>query len=272
MRFLLSVILTACLSLATVESRAAIVFADSFATDGPLIGANADIGGTWANVSAVIANPVQVVGGRVVISTSGQDVLAPFTSPISRVNGESVFMSQVINLSAAQANGDYFSHLSSTPTSFFSRLHARTSGSGFSLGIVSTSGTGAVLTYGSTALDFGVDYQVVTAWDFVAGASNDLFSIYVDPIDPTRANNTAYVSNVVWGSSSAEPTSFGFASIRQGGASNAPTLTLDNMIVATQFSDVVTAVPEPSSLAVLGLIGVAGAVVRRRRGIAAITE
>lgn len=242
--------------------HAAIVLSDSFETNGALVGQSPQIGGAWAGISGVGTNPINVVNGRVVLNASGEDIASALSSPVTPVNGASIFTSQIVNITAASATGDYFSHLGVTATALFNRLHARSSVGGFQLGIVSTSG-GAVVSYGTTDLSFGTDYQVVTAWDFTTGALNDTFSVFVNPIDPIRGNNTPYLNNIAWGSTTAEPTTIGFGNLRQGG--NFPTLTLDNFVVATAFSDVVTAVPEPTSIALVGIVGTAGLAVRYRR-------
>jgi hypothetical protein len=263
-KFLATVALLTLCSGAPRTLEAAIVFSDSFNTDGALVGSTPSVGGAWASTSGAGTNNLTVVGTALPVLTSGQDAQAAFSSVITRVDGQSAYMGLNINVSAAQATGDYFAALNVTGTALFNRLHIRSSGAGYQLGIASTSG-GAPVTYGTAELSFGTSVNVVTAWDFVAGATNDEFAIYVNPLDSVRANNTAYLSGYVWGSTTAEPASFGFAGVRQGSAAAAPTLVMDNLVVATQFSDIVTAVPEPASIACLMVAGAVGGLVRYRR-------
>ncbi len=72
-------------------------------------------------------------------------------------------------------------------------------------------------------------------------------------------NGTTEVSSSTW-TTNLEPAAIISVNIRQGTAANAPTLVLDNLTVNT-----IVAVPEPSSIALIGFIGTAGLVVANRR-------
>ena len=238
------------LTVAAVNLQAATLFSDTFDlyTAGDLAGQ-----GPWLQNGSSTATPVQVNNGRVWLGTSGQDLNAPLSSPLTLVDGTTFYIGATINLSAAQSAGDYFLHWSpaTSSTIYISRLYAKADGAGgFLLGYVETSGTGASLTYGTQSLSFNQDYRVVVAYDVVSGAVNDTARVYVNPTDwNVEGNNTPYLSDV-WNSASAESTVFGAINLRQGSAANAPTLSLDNLAVATTFVEVV---PEPSSLALAGL-------------------
>lgn len=242
-----------------VNVQATTLFSDSFAyPDGNLGGQ-----GGWITNNGT-ANPFQVTGGKVFMTTSGLDMNAPLSSPLSLVDGTSFYIGATLNFSAAQSAGDYFLHWSPATgsTTFISRLHARSSGAGFQLGYLETSGTGGSLTYGSTVLNFNQDYRVVIAYNVVAGTVNDTASVYVDPIDyAVQGNNTPYLTDT-WNSVTGESASIGAINLRQGNAGNAPTLSVDNLVVATDFSEMV--VPEPSSAALFALGVMALSVIRRR--------
>lgn len=233
--------------------------------------ANADLAGQgpWLQNGSSAVTPAQILNGRVLLGSSGQDLNAALSSPFALVDGTSFFIGATINLSAANATGDYFLHWSPTTgsTIFISRVEARSSGTGFQLGYVETSGTGASLTWGTEELSFNQDYRIVLAYNVVAGPLNDTANFYVNPSDTlVEANNTPYLSDT-WNSVSAEVAALGAINLRQGTAANAPTLALDDLGVATTFAEAATftPVPEPTSLSILGGFGLLACYLIRRR-------
>jgi hypothetical protein len=230
---------------------AGLVFSDDFSSaNGPLAGTTPDVStGNWTPTAAA-ATPIQIAGGRAIVKTSGQDEYAAFSTAVPNDPGFGIRTSLDINVDTAQAGGDYFMHLSNpvgTGTNFYQRLHARSSGAGFQLGMAETSGTGASLTYGATVLDLDTDYHVDIDWNFVAGPTNDTFDVYV--------NGVPYLTDV-WTSITAEPTQVSAANLRQGSAGNAALVAVDNLQVTT--------IPEPATVA-LFMIGLVGFVCRRGR-------
>ena len=256
------------LLVATVSVQATPLFSDDFNSY-----ANANLAGQgpWLQNGASAVTPVQVLNGKAMLGSSGQDLNAALSSPFSLVDGTSFYIGATVNLSAANATGDYFLHWSPTTgsTIFLSRVEARSSGAGFQLGYVETSGTGNSLTWGTQVLSFNHDYRMVLAYNVVAGAVNDTADLYVDPDDLTvRDNNTPYLSDT-WGSITGETVTLGAINLRQGTASSAPTLAIDDLNVATTFAEAATftpvPVPEPTSLSLLGGFALLAWFVNRRR-------
>jgi hypothetical protein len=233
-------------------------------TDGPL-NSNTDTTTPgqdgWITTSAggaTVTNPISVsnsaTNGFVSLSTSGQDVRRPFTA----VTSGSVFFDADINVSAAQATGDYALHFTDGGTGlFYARTYFKSSGSGFVMAEGTSSGTTG-LNYGTTVLNFGQAYHLLVRYDFVSGTTNDTGAIYINPTSMDGSADTSYVPATLEG---IDATSIAAIAMRQGTAANAPTLTVDNLRV---FSE--AAVPEPSTFALLGVAGVA-ALVRRRANI-----
>jgi hypothetical protein len=235
--------LAVCLALVTLEGQAAVLYTADFESptfsDGPLIGQD-----SWVITGTSTVNPINVSSGLVPLATTGQDVRRAF-SPVTSADSPTVTLQADINVSAAQANGDYFMHLGSDNTSnFFARVYARSSAGGFQMAMGTSSGTTGLLWGGD--LNFGETYTVLAAYNFVDGDLNDTGALFV--------NGAFYIDALTTGADAAVISS---VHLRQGNSGNAPTLTVDNIVV--------TAVPEPSSIASLALLGVAGVVVRRRR-------
>lgn len=214
--------------------------------DGALIGQDGwVITGTTTTNALAIANAA--VNGSVTLNTSGQDANHPLGTSL---NSDSVYLSADITLSAAQSAGDYFIHLGDGGNSnFYSRIYAKATSGGFVMAMGTSSGAA---TYGTTVLSFGTTYRILARYDFVAGAANDTGALFINPVSPFGIGDTQYVAATTVGT---DPTTISSVNIRQGTASSAPTLTIDNINVST--------IPAPGSVALVGLGGLA--LLRRRR-------
>jgi trimeric autotransporter adhesin len=242
---------------------------DSYST-GNLVGQD-----SWTITGTIATNPIQVVspgvggsGNQASMITSGQDAFKPFTSPVPHNDGSTIYTGLDVTVTAAQATGDYFVHLSDpagTTTNFYQRLFAKAStvGGDFQLGIAETSGGSPAVDYGATGLTFNTVNHVVVAWNFVPGTTNDTFKIYVNPTSNSEGLNPVYLSRT-WSSATAEPAQLSAFNFRQGTAANSATELVDNISVSDTFSDT-AGVPEPASASLLLLGGVS--LLRRRRKI-----
>lgn len=243
-------------------AHSAPVFSENFDTyiNGNLVGQ-----GGWLQLGSSAVNPIQVSAGTVSLANNGQDVNKAFDTPLTPTDGSSIYYGLTLNITAAQLTGDTFTLLTPATgsTSFFSKLYAQSSGTGYVLGYATS--PGAAVTYGSTVLDFSTPINVVVSYDSVVGTLNDTGKVYVNPTSSTESQNTVYVTGTYSGTT-AEPTTLNSFNLRQGSITAAPTITgLDNIAVSSVFSDVaqVTAVPEPSTYALLGMGGLA-LLLRRR--------
>jgi hypothetical protein len=248
------------LLLAAAGTHATPLFTDNFTyPDGNLVG-----NGGWSQTGTSTANPIQVANGKVNIGVTGQDVYNANIAggPVTLTDGQSLFIGADINLSAA-GTGDYFLHY--TPTagntgSLQDRLYAKSSGTGYVLGWAASS---SGVAYGSTVLNYNTTYHVVVAYNVVTGTGNDTGAIYVDPTDLVNpSGNIAYFSGGFAGGT--ENDTIAGINFRQGTSGSAPNVLLDNLGVSLTFSDV-SAVPEPSSFALLGGFGILAMVISRRR-------
>jgi PEP-CTERM motif len=247
------------------SARANVVFSDDFGsyTAGNLVGQ-----GPWTITGTSVVNPIQVSSGAISLTTTGQDAYANFSSSVANATGGNIFVGLTLDVTSAQATGDYFVHMVQTggnTSGFYDKIWAKATTGGYLLGFQDTSGT---VVFGSVALTLGTTHRVVLEEDFVSGDKNDTFELYVDPTDTSvAANNTPYASGT-WSSALSELASYGAINLRQGTTTVAPAETIDNLDVGTAFSDVSTGiVPEPSTLALLTLGGLSavGFAFRRKK-------
>ena len=247
-----------CAMIAASAANAAVYYSTNFSSysDGNLVGQN-----NWKRTGTIDTNPIQVTGGQAVVGTTGQDVYSSFSSSAPNTQGSTLYFAATMTLTAAQTAGDYFFHVSDpagSASNFYGRVFAKSSGIGFVLGL-SPNTTTAV--YGSSVLSFNQSYQVVVAWDFVTGASNDTFSLFVNPNSSDRATLSAYVVSAAF--ASGEPTAQVSAiNLRQGTGSNAPSVRVSTLAAGSTLADV-GVVPAPGAIALLGVAGLVGS--RRRR-------
>ena len=232
--------------------------------NGNLAGLTQDAAGQngWKETSSTATTPIQITNGAAIIGTSGQDIYHAFDSTATATAGTTLFVGASLKVTAAQSTGDYFMFVGNpvgTTIDFFGRLAAKSTTGGFLLGIQSTAGTGSAMTYGTTVLNLNQTYNVVYAFDFVAGTLNDTFAVYVDPNSATRASLTAYVSAAWLSSTVFEPAQLTEIGLRQGSSGSAPSVSVYSLAASNNLA---AFVPAPGCAA---LVGLAGLVASRRR-------
>ncbi|QQS10040.1 MAG: PEP-CTERM sorting domain-containing protein [Phycisphaerales bacterium] len=240
----------AALVLTAGAANAAIVYSTDF--NAPTYGDAALVGQDgWLQTGTVATNPLMVANTGTngnVFMTTGQDANHPFAA----ITTDSVLLSADIVVSTASTAGDYFLHLSDGGTSAFNaRIYVKSDGAG---GFVMAMGTAAgAVVYGTTPLTFGTPYRITARYDFVSGLANDTGELFVDPAGgfPLPATTSYALATTV----GTDATTIAAVNLRQGSATNAPGVTVDNIVVE--------AVPAPGAIALLGLGGLVAS--RRRR-------
>jgi hypothetical protein len=175
-------------------------------------------------------------GGKATFTTTGQDVNRAWATPVT---SGTLYVSFLVNITSAQATGDYFFHTGPNPigTTFNNRVFARLSGGNLQFGIQKGSATPA--TYGTTNFSTGTTYLIVVKYQFnSATTSDDVSSIFVFSTNaPATEPGTPEASN----SAGTDPTSFQTIAIRQGTAANAPAGEIDYIRVGTTWAEVTSA-------------------------------
>jgi hypothetical protein len=259
MNFRTATVTAGCVAFLAQPTFATSIFLEQFdQAPGALVSGS---GGNWVTHSGT-ANQIQVIatpsesgnsllsplsgvkapsGNRITINgTDTEDVSRPFTAVTG--NGNSVYAAFLVRFTAQpSAGGAYFAHFceGNSTSNFFARLYARSSGAGFNIGLGRTNETA---TWDTTVFNLNETYHIVLRYGMVAGATNDIVEVHVNPASVTVEGTPLIAIN----NTSAElnpATGIGRFSFRQ--ASGIGTMEIDQVQVATTYA---TAAPLPVSM------------------------
>lgn len=187
---------------------------------------------------------VSNIGGAASLVTSGEDINKTFTA----VTTGSVYASFLLNVSAAQATGDYFIHLGINPfnsSNLFARTFVKSSGSGYVMGI--SKGSSPVAVYSNTVMNFNQTYQVVIKYTInTPGTTDDLVAMYIEPTLGAAEPSATVVGTA--GGTDVTAAGIGSIALRQGTAANAATLKVDGIIVGNTWASVTPLAVIPPAL------------------------
>lgn len=257
------------------EARATVYLSEDFSTyaSGNLVGQN-----LWTQLGATVATlPLQVTSGQVVIpgaqAVDNQDAWKDTTAGVIVPPGSgttSIFYGLALTVQSSPALGVG----GITSPSYFAALYNAAGGTGFAnerlasidnsasvpgtylLGARITGQAGDPFTYGTTPLYYGTLYNVVVEADMVAGLGNDTLEIFV--------NGLLYANNLI--GTGTDPTGIGSFVISQFGSATVGNTgaTIGGVRIADNYNEAVVVVPEPSTLALVGL-GFAALLISRHR-------
>lgn len=183
-------------------------------------------------------SPSSNVGNAVTMATSGEDVTKSFTPSITAGD---VYASLFINVSSAQATGDYFFALNDG-TSYKLKLFIKSSGAGYVFGIGKNAGTAL---YETTVRTFNTTNLVVVKYTFNAGSTtDDAVSLYVNPALGLPEPGVATIPATTNGNATDAALIDRFA-LRQGSATAASAQIVDGIRVGTTWA-YVTPVSSPT--------------------------
>ena len=179
------------------------------------------------------------VGFANALATSGEDVNRKFTTSVS--SGK-VYVSFLLNVSAAQDGGGYFFHLgpSTIDTVFRARVSIRKDADGYNIGISKST---ANANYATERYVFGKTYNIVVKYTFNnATNTDDEVALFIEQIPSNLAecNNPEPAAKVKAIANELDTkVDIGSIAIRQGSSTTAPTLRMSNITVATDWNSAI---------------------------------
>lgn len=198
------------------------------------------------------------VGNGALLKTSGEDVGKAI--PGNQIRTGNVYASFLMNVSSAQATGDYFfAFLDSAlqGVNYRARVFVKSSGAGYRIGVTKSAAVAAAA-FNSTDLNFNQTYQVVVKYSIIPGTGNDSVKLFVDPVlgspEPASTSSAVTTESDITISSTV---GIGGVALRQGSSANAAGLTVDAIMVGQTWASVTpfvvmqpTAVFNPTTLTV----------------------
>ena len=181
--------------------------------------------------------PSSGIGNAASLTTTGQDVNRQFTDSVTT---GAVYASLMVNVTSAQAAGDYFFHMGpkTLGVTFMGRVFVKlAANSNLAFGLSKTTTSASILpVYSDSIYTTGTTYLLVVKYQFNAGVNDDTLSLFINPaislVEP--------VPDLQHGTSTAnDPASIGTVALRQGTASNAPVIIVDGIRISTSWTDVV---------------------------------
>lgn len=191
------------------------------------------------------------IGNKAYLWSGGADDVRSFSS--QEITSGKVYLSAIINVATpkAKADADYFLSLGDHVNKAYTcRLYAKSvqegeAWTGFRLGVAKQNEGTSYIDFTEEVFEPGKDYLIVMEYEFVSGDKNDTVRLYVNPTKETTEPTIVCRQSAQAGSGSEQGANakedahriFGVF-LRQG--SNTPKVYIDEIKVATKWSDVWT--------------------------------
>lgn len=177
-----------------------------------------------------------VAGQKILLNTSGEDINKKFHHSI---NQGAIYLASLVSIDSVKTGGDFFMHLMSGNSSMYYRLSAKKNDNGLSFGLAIDNNTPT--DYISTKYQLNTTYLLVLKCELKN--NEPTVSLYINPdfkdLEPITANLTLSGQNQI--------NLIDGLGLRQGSASSAPKVFVDNLRVATTWTEALKYMNLPES-------------------------
>jgi len=178
------------------------------------------------------------VGNKASLTVTGQDVNKPLSTVVT---SGPIYVAALVNISDAQAAGDYFFHLmkpgSTSP--LVARVYVKKDTTvvpnQFKFGFMKGS-TATNIQYTTNNYNFNTTHLIVLKYVVISGNTNDSAYLFINP--PISNEGIPTLKAIDISQTDLDVTAQAVA-LRQGTTTNAPTLSIDEIRVATSWNDAI---------------------------------
>jgi hypothetical protein len=178
-------------------------------------------------------------GNKIAFDGAGLDAAKRFDS-VATGTAYYSYLLKVTSVGSLTATGGYFTTFYQSPTSTTggSCVWTRLDGTAYDIGI-SVRITSPVSW--STIKDLNTTYLIVASYEFVAGATNDVCKIWINPDASTFGASTPPTETLTSTNNTTDLTGVARVQIRQDGLATTPFIELDELRIGTTWADVTPA-------------------------------
>ncbi|WP_157485895.1 T9SS type A sorting domain-containing protein [Flavobacterium soli] len=191
----------------------------------------------WSVVGTANATDHIILDGTKVAFDGGGTDCQVFITPQSSGTIYFKFTLTVLSMAGVtEANGGYLAGFAQNNTTFGGTLWSkRVDDNTFNLGIETRTGTAANTTYTTDTYTTGTSYDVVVAYTFGEGTSDDTTKLWINP--STNDEASPLLTDTHTGSDLTSIVSF---FLRQDSPTETPSVEVDNLEIATTFAAVLS--------------------------------
>jgi hypothetical protein len=252
-----------CLMFFAISAHSSILMNETFSyADGSLTNVASSV---WSTFSGTTGS-IQVSNGQAIVvgSTGASEDSSRLINGSSFGAGTDLYVSLQLTMTvipSSTTGSEYiFGLTTSGNASFVERLFPKKiTSTTYELGVANSGanlGTAGAATFTASDLSLNTTYTVVLKYHNDATAANITTSLW---INPTQESDTHVIAT-----DTGNTTTLARIFLRQPSAATIGTMKIDNILVGTTFANVVNAIPEPSTMALVGL-GLVPLFFRRRR-------
>ncbi|PKP21330.1 MAG: hypothetical protein CVU05_07060 [Bacteroidetes bacterium HGW-Bacteroidetes-21] len=189
---------------------------------------------------------VPSTGNKIAFGGYGRDYQYAITSQATGTVYMS-FIMNVTNIDLLDATGGYFTGLGATNTNFCSSVWTKKGSTGYNIGLNART-TVAYTTFDTQEMTVGTPVFVVVSYEMVAGTTNDIAKMWINPVSTTFGTATPPAATITITNGGTDLTPIERIFIRQDSNIETPELDMDEIRVGLTWADVTPAPANVSNI------------------------